>query len=426
MAGGVSGRGRISGKIEFMAFIARSEDARFFPALHNRDFRLLWVGQAISFSGTWMHATAQGWLVYSLTKSPLYLGIVSATASLPIMLFSLLGGAVADRFRKRNLLMLTQALSAAPALAIGILTQLGMIRLWEVILFVFFFGIINAFDVPARQSFYAELVERESLQSAVALNSVAFNGARVSGPVIAGLAIAWVGLPACFYLNALSFFAVVIALYKISAGRKAAGSARKNGLASDILEGMRFVAKEPAILATLSMVGLFSLFSIPFITLLPVFAAKVLNSGPQGYGFLLGSAGAGALIGALWLAMRSVPGPRVALMRASSVLFPAALFFFSFSKNYYFSSFCLVIAGWGLISFLALANSSMQLKASDVLRGRVMSVYTLVFLGLAPIGNLLMGGAAQFLGTPAALAGASALSAVTAIFVGRGLPGKNA
>ena len=409
-----------------MAYIAQTGDAGYFPALRNRDFRLLWIGQAISFSGTWMHATAQGWLVYSLTKSPLYLGIVSATAALPIMLFSLLGGAVADRFRKRNLLMLTQALSTLPAMAIGVLTQLGMIRVWEVILFVFLFGMINAFDVPARQSFYAELVGRYTLQSAVALNSVAFNGARVSGPVIAGLTIAWLGLPACFYLNALSFLAVVLALYKIHAGRKAAAQDQKTGLARQISEGMRFVGGEPAIRATLSMVGLFSLFAIPFITLLPVFAAKVLGSGPRGFGILMGSAGAGALVGAVGLAMRSVPGPRTSLMRASSMVFPASLFFFALSKNFYLSSLCLVIAGWGLISFLALANSSIQLKTSDVLRGRVMSVYTLVFLGLAPFGNLLMGGAADLFGSPDALAGASVLCMGAGLLIGRKLKGQAA
>ncbi|MDA8170824.1 MAG: MFS transporter [Nitrospiraceae bacterium] len=408
-----------------MAFMAQTEGARYFPALHNRDFRLLWIGQVISFSGTWMHATAQGWLVYSLTKSPLYLGIVSATAALPIMLFSLLGGAVADRFRKRNLLMLTQALSILPALAIGVLTQLGIIRVWEVILLVFLFGLINAFDVPARQSFYAELVERDTLQSAVALNSVAFNGARVSGPVIAGLTIAWVGLPACFYLNALSFLAVVLALYKINARQEEAAQAPKKSLAKEISEGMRFVGKEPAIRATLSMVGLFSLFAIPFITLLPVFAVKVLDSGPGGFGFLMGSAGAGALVGALGLAMRSVPGTRTSsLMRSSSIVFPVALLFFSLSKNFYLSASCLVMAGWGLISFLALANSSIQLKTSDVLRGRVMSVYTLVFLGLAPMGNLLMGWAAQLFGTPRTLAVASALCIGLGLLIGRRLEGR--
>ncbi|MDA8387870.1 MAG: MFS transporter [Nitrospiraceae bacterium] len=394
---------------------------RYFPAFRSRDFRLLWTGQAVSFSGTWMHATAQAWLVYSLTRSPLYLGIVSAAAALPVLLFSLLGGAVADRFRKRNLLMLTQALSTVPAVSIGVLTQLGIIRIWEIILFVFLFGMINAFDVPARQSFYAELVKRENLQSAVALNSVAFNGARISGPVIAGLIIALMGLPACFYLNALSFLAVILALSGIDARRNADGRPPKKDLLKEISEGMRFVGKEPSIRATLSMMGLFSLLAIPFATLLPVFAAKVLHSGPRGFGFLMGSAGLGAFVAALALAIRSVPRPAIPLMRASSVMFPAALLLFSFSRNFYLSAFFLVMAGWGLVSFTALANSSIQLRSSDAMRGRVMSVYTLVFLGLAPFGNLLMGSMAEFFGTPQALAGSSTLCMGLGFLIGRRL-----
>lgn len=398
----------------------KKTDNKYFPALYQRDFRLLWIGQVISFTGTWMHSTAQGWLVYSLTKSPLYLGLVSASSSIPVMLLSLLGGVVADRFRKRNLLMLTQALQIIPALAIGVLSYLGIITVWEVIIFVSMLGFINAFDVPARQSFFAEIVEKGNLMNAIALNSAAFNGARISGPVIAGLTIAYIGLPACFFINALSFLAVVFALYKMES-RGTLPVSTKKSLKGELVEGMKFVKGEPYILATLSLVGMFTLFAIPFITLLPVFAVAILKSGPKGFGFLVGSAGVGAFAGAIALAYKGSYNSKTNVMRVNAVLFPAALLAFSQSRDYYLSALCLAVAGWALISFLALANSTIQLRTSDALRGRVMSVYTLVFLGLAPLGNLLLGSAAEFAGTPQALGASSVLCIFLAIILGRRL-----
>lgn len=391
---------------------------RTFPALYLRDFRLLWIGQVISFSGTWMHSTAQGWLVYSLTKSPLYLGIVAASSSLPVLLFSLLGGVAADRFRKRNLLILTQALSMLPALGVGILAQLGVIRVWEVIVFVTFLGIVNAFDVPARQSYYAEIVERANLTSAIALNSAAFNGARIIGPVIAGLTIAYIGLPACFYLNALSFLAVIVALSRIKTGGMPRSGADKKSIRRELLDGVRFIREEPFIRVVLALIGMFSLFAIPFISLLPIFAADVLKTGPKGFGFLAGSAGIGALGAALSLAYKEHRRSKIRFMKMTAIVFPLALLVFALSTNYYLSALSLVVVGWALVSFLAIANSSIQLKTSDNLRGRVMSVYTLVFLGMAPIGNSLLGLVADLIGTPQAVAAAACLCAVLSLILG--------
>src|SRR4030042_5194087 len=187
-----------------------------FTALQHRNFRLFWFGQIISLSGTWMQSVAQGWLVYSLTKSPFYLGMVAAAGSLPILLFTLVGGIAADRFRKRNLLLLTQALSIIPAFLLGILTDINIIAVWHVALLAALLGTANAFDIPARQSFLAELVGKNNLMNAIALNSAAFNGARMIGPVIAGMTIAYIGLPACFYLHALSFFFSHICPFKDS------------------------------------------------------------------------------------------------------------------------------------------------------------------------------------------------------------------
>jgi len=396
-----------------------------FPALYRKDFRLLWIGQIISFSGTWMHSTAQGWLVYSLTKSPLYLGIVAACSSLPVMLFTLLGGVAADRFKKRNVLLVTQALSIIPAVGVGILTQMELIKVWQVMIFVFFLGTVNAFDVPARQSFFAEIVEKGYLMSAIALNSAAFNGARIIGPVIAGFTIAMMGLPACFYLNALSFFAVIIALLRIESPG-VAPMGKTNSLKKDLFEGMRFIKGEPRIRTLLTLIGTFSLFAIPFINLLPVFADDILKVGAKGLGLLAGSTGIGAFTAAIALGYKGKFKRETLFLRGTAVLFPASLIVFALSANFGLSLVSLAVAGWSLVSFIAITNSTIQLRTSDNLRGRVMSTYTLVFLGLAPLGNLLLGALADMLGTPVALTSASIFCLVLSILLGKGIKGAEA
>ena len=369
-----------------------------FTALQYRDFRLFWFGQIISLSGTWMQSVAQGWLVYSLTKSPFYLGLVAASGSLPILLFTLAGGIAADRFRKRNLLLLTQALSILPAFLLGILTDINMITVWQVALLAAVLGTVNAFDIPARQSFLIELVGRDSLTSAIALNSAAFHGARMIGPVVAGITIASLGLPACFYLNALSFVAVIIALSKMSTQGEIRESS--NGLFKDFIEGIRFVKSRYGISRIILLIAVFSLVGLPFITLLPVFAGEVLNAGAKGFGFLVGATGAGALAAALLLAFRGDICDKGRFISIAALSASVSLLVFSLSKNIFISIPFLLIVGWGLVSFLATANSYIQLSAPDNLRGRVMSVFTLVFLGTAPIGNSLVGAMADYIGTP--------------------------
>jgi MFS family permease len=369
-----------------------------FTALQYRDFRLFWFGQIISLSGTWMQSVAQGWLVYSLTKSPFYLGLVAASGSLPILLFTLAGGIAADRFRKRNLLLLTQALSILPAFLLGILTDINMITVWQVALLAAVLGTVNAFDIPARQSFLIELVGRDSLTSAIALNSAAFHGARMIGPVVAGITIASLGLPACFYLNALSFVAVIIALSKMSIQGEIRESS--NGLFKDFIEGIRFVKSRSGIYRSILLIAVFSLVGMPFITLLPIFAGEVLNAGAKGFGFLVGATGAGALAAALLLAFRGDIHDKDRFISIAALSASVSLLAFSLSKNIYISLPFLLVIGWGLVSFLATANSFIQLSAPDNLRGRVMSVFTLVFLGTAPIGNSLVGAMADYIGTP--------------------------
>jgi MFS family permease len=372
-----------------------------FSALRYGDFRLFWTGQIISYSGTWMHSTAQGWLVYSLTKSPFYLGMVSAASWLPILLLSLVGGAVADRFRKRNLLLATQALSILPALVIGILAATGHVTVWHVMAMGVLMGLFNAFDIPARQSFLIEMVEKKSLLNAVALNSAAFNGARIIGPVAAGLTIEHIGLAPCFFINALSFLAVIAALALMKT-RGLAGGTRKSIL-HEISEGVRFIRGEKEVLRPMAVVALFSLFGLPFIALLPVFAEEILNVGAEGLGFLAGAAGVGALSAAMMLAFRGdVRGKRKS-MSLAAVAFPAALFVFAMSTSYALSLGALLVVGVAVVSFLALANSSIQLMTPDGMRGRVMSVYTTVFLGMMPIGHSIMGTLASVIGTARAV-----------------------
>lgn len=368
-----------------------------FSALQYRDFRLFWFGQIISLSGTWMQSVAQGWLVYSLTKSPFYLGLVAASGSLPILLFTFAGGIAADRFRKRNVLLLTQASSILPALLLGILTDINVIAVWQVALLAAVLGTINAFDVPARQSFIIEMVGKSNLTNAIALNSAAFHGARMIGPVIAGITIASIGLPACFYLNALSFVAVIIALSKI----KVSGDIREisNGIVKDFIEGIQYIKSESEIYRIMLLIAVISLIGMPFITLLPIFAVEVLGRGPEGFGFLVGATGVGALTAALFLAFKGDIKEKNRFLSLSALCFSILLFIFSISRNFYLSIAFLVFIGWSLVSFFAIANSFLQLSVPDNLRGRAMSVYTFVFLGTAPIGNSIMGIAADSIGT---------------------------
>jgi len=368
-----------------------------FSALYIRDFRLFWIGQLISLSGTWMQSVAQGWLVYSLTKSPFYLGIVAASAALPILLFTFLGGVVADRFPKRNILLLTQALSIVPALLLGILAHLNVVTVWHVALLAAFLGTINAFDIPVRQSFLIEMVGKGHIVNAIALNSAAFHGARLIGPVIAGLSITYFGIPACFYINALSFVAVIIAL----ATMKTRGDlmVKSEGLINDFMRGIHFIKGNKKIIHVIILIAVFSFVGLPYITLLPVFAEEVFHRGARGFGFLVSASGIGALTAALGLASRGDIKNKTRFMSVAALCFSSAMIFFSISNNFYVSLVIIMFVGWGMVSYLASANSYIQVSVPDELRGRVMSVYSFVFLGTVPIGNALMGIVADKIGT---------------------------
>ena len=368
-----------------------------FSALSFRDFRLFWFGQLVSLSGTWMQSVAQGWLVYSLTKSPFYLGMVAAASAFPILLFTLLGGVIADRFPKRNLLLITQAMSIIPALILGVLTSMGIATVWHVALLAFFLGTINAIDIPTRQSFLAEMVGKGHIVNAIAMNSAAFNGARIVGPMIAGLTISYLGISACFFLNAASFVAVIAALASMRIkGEIKIGS---KGVLSEFMEGIAFLRGSREIIHVIVLIAVFSLVGLPYISLLPVFAAEVFHKGAEGFGFLVGASGIGALTAALAIAARGDIRNKARFMSLAGLCFSIALFIFSLSKIFIVSLVAIMFGGWGMVSYLATANSYIQVSVPDELRGRVMSVYSFVFLGTVPIGNSIMGFIADKAGT---------------------------
>jgi len=351
-----------------------------------------------------MQSVAQGWLVYSLTKSPLYLGIVAAAASLPILLFTLAGGLIADRFPKRNLLLATQALSILPALLLGVLTSLKVITVWQVALSAALLGTINAVDIPTRQAFLIEMVGRAHVVSAIALNSAAFNGARIIGPMIAGLSIAYFGIPACFFINAASFIAVIIALAKMDARGEI--KVKSEGIVADFMRGVHFIRMNREIQGVFLLIAVYSLVGLPYISLLPVFAGEVFHQGAKGLGYLVGASGVGALTAALGIAARGNIGDNKKFMAIAGLCFSFALLSFSLSKTFWFSLCVIAVGGWGMVSYLASANSFIQIAVTDELRGRVMSVYSFVFLGLVPVGNSIMGVLAEKIGTTNAITGA--------------------
>lgn len=378
---------------------------RFFSALTYRNFRLFWIGQVISLTGSWMHSTAQGWLVFKLTNSPFYLGLVGTIGGLPILLFSLLGGVVADRFSKKDLLLTSQIIFMMLSLILAILVSTGVVNVWHVIFLTFLVGTVSAFDLPARQSFLFEMVGRESLLNAIALNSTAFNAARITGPAIAGFIIRQFGMAACFYINALSYLAVIFGFLKMQVDIKPpARTLSLKSIIEEFKEGIKYIFNEERVYTLIIFVTITSLFGFPYITFLPVYARDILRIGAQGLGVLMGFAGAGAFAGALGLIFKEDFGRRGLLLAISGITFPVALLLFAYSQTPWFSCVMLFLVGWSAISQIATANSILQIITPDRLRGRVMSAFTLMFLGMATIGNLIIGSIAYYIGTRGAVA----------------------
>jgi MFS family permease len=382
-------------------------------ALRHRNYRLFLTGQIISTVGTWMQSVAMPWLALQLTHSALLVGLVLAAQFLPVLVAGPLGGLVADRYHKRTVLITTQAFFMVPSFVLFAVSATGHAQYWMVIVAAFASGTVNLFDVPARQAFIIEMVGRADLMNAIALNSSVFNAAAVIGPAIAGLLIAAVGVPACFLINSLSYVASIVALSLMRDLPIATPQRQDLPFMTRLAEGASYATHERVVGMLLIAVAVFSLFAMNRLTLIPLFADQVLHVGAQGFGFLLGSMGLGALTGALTLAFFPEFGadPRRQLWMA--IIWVAALIEFSISRVFVLSMAALFVAGYCQISFVAAANNRIQLITPDHLRGRVMSLYAQALIGVGPLGALQAGFLADRLGAPRAMAiGAAVAGAV--------------
>ncbi|MDH7601607.1 MAG: MFS transporter [Armatimonadota bacterium] len=383
--------------------------------LANRDYALYWVGLLISATGSWMQNVAQGWLVFDLTGSKLYLGIVGAAGTLPMLFLALPGGVIADRFNKRRITILTQSLAMFQAFVLGLLTVKGLIKPWHVVLLAGFMGLVNSLDVPARQAMTVEIVGKSDLLSAVALNSSAFNGARILGPAIAGVIVGISGAGMCFLINAASYLAVIISLIIIRPTPLGATSSDAS-MMLQIREGLAYARRNPVIRDLLLLTGVASIFGLQYGTLIPALAKEVLRVGPERFGILVSSAGIGSVAAAVSIAaIGHLLMPRK-VVSIGSILAPLGIIALSLTRQYFIAAACLVVIGFGMMLFLAVSNSIVQVASPDELRGRILSLRTLVFMGVAPIGSLQIGWFAQHFGVRASLAVGGILCLISALY----------
>lgn len=385
---------------------------RSLRALRHRNFRLYWSGQIVSQAGTWMQITAQSWLVYRLTDSPLMLGLVPFVALIPALPVSLLAGVLSDRFPRRSLILLSESVLLVQALVLGGLTALGAVRIWHVILLGLVQGVASALEQPARLAFVADTVGKEDLPSAVALNSAVYNVARIAGPSIAGLLVLWVGEAGCFFVNSASFLAIILALLAIRLPPAGLVLRPAGNLAGGLVDGFRYVWTTHRIRGLMVVVAVASFLTLPYVGLMPVFARDVLQSGRSGpgvLGFLMTGVGVGAIAGALgaaglregrrglWLAWGNVVGPLLLIPFCLSGAFPLSLGL-------------VVLVGASNAVRQTLANSLIQLNTAEAYHGRVMSIFSLLFTGMSQAGTLAVGGVAEVTGAPWAVGASAVLS----------------
>jgi MFS family permease len=395
--------------------------ATTFQALRHRNFRLWFFGQLTSLIGTWMQTIAQNWLVYKLTGSAWDLGLVNFVGAIPLVPLTLHAGAIADRFSKRRIIFLTQASMMALAFVLAILCATGAVRLWHVIGLAFLLGTAQAIDTPARQAFVIELVGREDLANAIALNSGTFHGARVIGPAVAGILVAAIGVSGAFFLNGASFLAVLGALFLMDA--TLIRRAQPDGTGRDDLwGGVRYLAGNRASGSVVLLISLSAFLAMPYYVLVPIFAKEVLGGGAGGYGGLMSAAGGGAVLGSLYAASGGAVRRKGALLTAGSLSFPLLLLAFSFSRSYTVSILLLAAVGFAFVIQNAPANSLLQSLVPDHLRGRVLAIYVSLFLGLMRLGGLLVGLLATATSATAALAITAAASLVASLLVFRKFP----
>lgn len=367
-----------------------------FPAFKNNNFRLYFVGQLVSLVGTWLQIVAESWLVLTLTNSAFLIGLVAACATLPTLVFSLFGGVIVDRFPKQKILLLTQIASMILAFIYGMLTILHLINIWEIMLLAFLLGVVNALDFPARQAFSAEMVEREHLSSAIAVNAGMFNGARVIGPGIAGILIALVGPGGAFLVNSASYIAGIITIRKIKIHEK-----KKEIHAHPITaikEGLSYTFAHPTIRSLILFTAVISIFGWSYATIMPYIAKNTLHVGAAGLGYLYAISGAGALISTVLVSAYGKKISPTFFIVGGMLLFGISIFGFSYAKSMTVAIPFLFISGIGLLSSFATINSTLQHAVDNQYRGRVLSIYILAFVGLFPVGNFQIGWVSEHFG----------------------------
>ncbi len=404
-------------------------------ALRHRNFQLFFAGQLISLTGTWMQSVAQAWLVYRLTGSGLLLGAVGFSGQIPVFLLAPLGGIVADRWDRRRVVIATQAASMLLAFVLAMLTLMGWVQVWHVFVLAALLGVVNAFDLPGRQSFLVEMVGKEDLMNAIALNSSMFNGARILGPAVAGILVAKYGEGWCFFANGASYIAVIAGLMMMRVHRRPQVTHHQSPL-EHILEGFRFVEHTAPIKALILLLGIISLVGLPYTVLMPIFADKILHAGGQEMasllrshdlgavrlGILMGSTGVGALLGALTLAARTRVAGLGRWVAWACGGFGVSLIFFSLSKSFWLSVALLLPVGYCMMLQTSSSNTLIQAMVPDALRGRVMAVYAMMLMGMAPIGALFGGALADRLGAPLTVAVGAVACVLAALWFGRQLP----
>ena len=392
-----------------------------FAALKHYNYRLWFGGQVVSLVGTWMQSTAQGYLIYQITGSLFYLGLVGFVGGAPSLLFTLFGGVIADRLPRRKLLVITQTSMMILAFILAALTFTHTVKPWHVLILAFLLGVANAFDAPARTSFVLELVTRESMTNAIALNSTMFNIATVVGPSVAGLTYAAIGPAWCFTLNGLSFIAVIIALLLMRIKLEVL-PARRTAAWAELKEGLRYVLKNRMILSLIGSVGIVSIFGIGMMNLLPAWATDVLHGDVTTNGWLVSARGLGSMVSALMLAYWGIRKLRGRLWTAGTFVMPVMLFVFAWIRLVPLALVALLGVGWGFMMVTNNAQAVVQSLVPDKLRGRVMGVYTLVFFGSMPIGALLAGSVAGKIGEPPTVMLGSAILFIVAIVAWLFLP----
>jgi MFS family permease len=387
-------------------------------ALRHRNYRLYFFGQMLSLTGTWMQNIAQAWLIYRLTDSAALLGLISFTSQAPVFLLSSLGGVAADRFNRHRLVITAQVAAMVLASILALLALTETIQVWQVFLLAGLLGTINAIDIPARQSFIADIVDRPDLPNAIALYSSVFNGARIVGPAVAGVLVAAVGEGWCFFINAVSFIPVLLSLYCMRVAAQPRRLTQTSPLA-DVVEAFRFVRHHQPIRTVLIMLAALCLLGTPYVALMPIFADRVLDGGAHGLGLLMGAAGCGALIGGIALAARVSTRGLARWIAGATAGFGATLALFALSHHFWLSAALLVGVGLFMLVSMAASNTLIQSLVPDPLRGRVMAIYSMTIMGAGPVGALLAGAVAEAIGAQLTV-GIGAIACVLVSFWFRG------